>query len=385
MNRGLWNALESMEVPAAVLAGWQRLIVGEFSLVRGFIQPTQELALCYPCLAEVPCGCCHEVVPIDEVRWIARCTCDEGDCAAPRLTPTDLIVYELDAARFGGAVARTLGFEAAEDTGAIPGVNKIWPVGIHAATRLPVYLAIAPSAQQLHLNLEMLAASRPGPFILLAPTTGNRLAMVNAFLTRQHCAFIPLEGFVALDGPGKFRVTASVQPILDQFAAGLAGPQTIAPMLDGIRREIASVRDDRRELRGAKARLEEMHGEGLFGFAKKIDREARDQFFAILIAGDTAKACRALGMKDSTLRSKIAKWRQRGKAYVALAEFLRWRKSINGEAGVEIAKRVASGAEREIDHAALLRDAIEELESFNPDNWDEKCADLAEALRTALS
>ena len=128
-----------------------------------------------------------------------------------------------------------------------------------------------------------------------------------------------------------------------------------------------------------------MHGEGLFGFAQKVDREARELFLAILAAGDLAKASRELNLKDSTLRSKIAKWRKRGKPYAALAEFVRWRKSIKGRAGMDFAKRLASGAEREVDYAGLVRDAMEELEQFNPDNWETKCADLAEALRAAVS
>jgi hypothetical protein len=117
----------------------------------------------------------------------------------------------------------------------------------------------------------------------------------------------------------------------------------------------------------------------------KIDREARELFFAILAAGDTAKASRDLGMKDSTLRSKIAKWRKRGKPYVALAEFVRWRKSIKGQAGIDFAKRMASGADRETDYPALIRDIIMDLEEINADNCEEKCDKLANLLRQVTS
>jgi len=128
-----------------------------------------------------------------------------------------------------------------------------------------------------------------------------------------------------------------------------------------------------------------MQGEGLFGFIKKIDRESLDIFFTILAKGDLAKASRALVMNDSTLRSKVAGWRKRGKPYLALAEFVRWRKSINGEAGMEIAKRMVSGGERSVDHAGLLQDTLEILGTFNPDNWEEKCETLAELLRRSTS
>ena len=201
----------------------------------------------------------------------------------------------------------------------------------------------------------------------------------------MNCLFIPLSRCIALDSAGKLRATASIQSALDKFAAGLAQQKSIQPVLENIRREIASVRDDRRELSVAKKRLEQMQGEGLFGFVQKIDREARELFFAILAAGDTAKASRVLTMKDSTLRSKIAKWRKRGKAYAALAEFVRWRKSIRGQSGIDFAKRLASGGERETDYAALIRDIIEELEEFNSENWEDKCDSLANLLRGATS
>ena len=81
--------------------------------------------------------------------------------------------------------------------------------------------------------------------------------------------------------------------------------------------------------------LAQMHGEGMFAFARHIDREAREQFLAIMAGGDVAKAARDLDMRDSTLRSQLAKWPKRGKAYAALAEIIRWRKSIKGQAGMD--------------------------------------------------
>jgi hypothetical protein len=160
---------------------------------------------------------------------------------------------------------------------------------------------------------------------------------------------------------------------------------TLTSGLQDLKREVVACREDYRELRAAKNCLEQMQGEGLFGFVQKIDRQTLDVFFRILASGDIAKASRALDMNDSTLRSQVAGWRQRGKPYRALAEFVRWRKSIRGKAGIDFAKRLASGAERDVDHAGLIRDLIEELEDFNPENWEEKCQSLAEALRKAVS
>ena len=160
---------------------------------------------------------------------------------------------------------------------------------------------------------------------------------------------------------------------------------TLTSGLQDLKREVVACREDYRELRAAKNCLEQMQGEGLFGFVQKIDRQTLDVFFRILASGDIAKASRALDMNDSTLRSQVAGWRQRGKPYRALAEFVRWRKSIRGQAGIDFSKRLASGAEREADFAGLIRDIIEELENLHPSDWEEKCQSLADALRHAIS
>jgi hypothetical protein len=184
---------------------------------------------------------------------------------------------------------------------------------------------------------------------------------------------------------GTLAASAAAAGLLAEFVRRLAERPSVRPLLEGLHREIASVRDDRRALLAAKARVEQMHGEGLFAFARHIDREARELFLAIMAGGDVAKAARELGVKDSTLRSQLAGWAKRGKAYAALAEIVRWRKSIKGQAGMEFAKRVASGAERDVDFPALIRDTVAELEEMDPENCEERCANLADALRKAVS
>ena len=81
----------------------------------------------------------------------------------------------------------------------------------------------------------------------------------------------------------------------------------------------------------------------------------------------------------------LDKWPKRGKAYAALAEIIRWRKAIKGQAGMDLAKRVASGGERDVDFPALIRDVVTELEELDPENWEERCRSLADALRKAVS
>jgi hypothetical protein len=227
MKLGIWNALDRLAAgltPAAVLAEWSGLADGEFPAIQPYLRVTDRLAAVYPCLGERDCGCLHEVEP--EYLY-ARCDC--GDCEPVKLEPTDLIVHELDVARFGGAMAGILGFERADMTTVFHAAPKCWPVGIHAATRSPVYLAICVNESQLLANLEGLANARREPFILLVPTANARSEIIGQWLGRQRCAFIPLASHVAVEGRGQFRVTNPIQPILDRFAAGLpSGQKTIA-------------------------------------------------------------------------------------------------------------------------------------------------------------
>lgn len=282
-------------------------------------------------------------------------------------------------------MARVLGFGPAENAAVLYAAPKMWHVGTYAATRSPVYLGIFPSEAELFANVEGLVSSRPEPFILLSPTAALRSAAVDSFLARVHCGFVPLSPCVGAGEGGKFRMVCPIEPVLKRFVSDMAQARNMAPVLEGIYREVAAGRSERGSLSAAKARLEQMHGEGMFAFARHIDREARQQFMAIMAAGDVAKAARDLGMNDSTLRSHLAKWAKRGKAYAALAEIVRWRKCIKGQAGMEFAKRVASGGERDVDFPALIRDTVAELEEIDPGNCEERCADLADALRRAVS
>ena len=355
---------------------------GEFELGQEFLKLTTEQSEWHPCIHRRSCGFPHRVVMHAPTRLVAM---PEGtECLPFKVEPHDLLVYVVDTVKFCGAVARAFKFEFTPNgRGGLPDTLKIWPVGTFARTRSPVYFCL-PGDFTL-ANIERLINAQKEPFILLAPSQRNKSAAAQSLLQRQRCEFIPLANSLALDGKGKFKETNSIQPMLDRFTAGLADVPTIKPVLEGIRRDFAAAAADRRDLMAAKTRLEQMQGEGLFGFVKKIDRESLDIFFTILAKGDLAKASRELDLKDSTLRSKVAGWRKRGKPYLALAEFVRWRKSINGEAGMEIAKRMVSGGERSVDHAGLLQDTLEILGTFNPDNWEEKCETLAELLRRSTS
>jgi hypothetical protein len=234
-------------------------------------------------------------------------------------------------------------------------------------------------------EVERLFCGHPHPFVLVTPTGIHCSREVETALSRQSCIHIPLAGALALDDNGRLAARDGIQPLLERFAQGLASGNGLVKTVEQIHRDIDLVARDKFELRTARAKLERMKTEGLFAFAQSIDAETLQQFLMIIAAGDVAKASRELNMSDSTLRSKIDGWKQRGKRYVLLAEFVRWRKSIKGQAGMESAKQVASGAGRDVDYQGLVRDILEELSEFNEGNWEERTEELAKLLKAQLS
>jgi len=379
MKNGWWHSLETLPL-AAVRADWQRELGPEFALASPFLQSDGKASQDYPCTHQPRCGCVHRVSPPGKRTGFAA-TCDCG-CPPIPLVPADVVVVALDVAKLGSAICSALGFTF-EQVAAVPGTAWSHTVGVSGAARSPVFLTFAASEEALLREMEGLIAVTSGPLILLGPTTAHCTARVAGMLRRNCCAFIPLSFALALGRGGKLVVVNPIDGILAEFErARVARGGDSAKILSGIYERIDAVANQNQELRTAKARLEAMQAEGLFAFASKIDHATLELFFAILASGNVAKAARDLGMTDSTLRTRIAAWKRRGKAYAALAEFVRWRKSIKGQAGKEFAKRLASGGERDVDYGALIRDVIEALEEFNSDNWEEKCEELEELLRS---
>lgn len=380
-----WRTLETLAKPAAVLAEWQVLTGDEHGRAQAFLRATERQSDTVPCTCSPGCGQRHEIEADDtgiNLRAVSRNR--EVKCQPIPLQPHDMLVHELNTAKLCAAIRSALGFAATAPNGLNLSARS-HPVGVHGAARSPVLLTMAHSESVLLREIEALLAVVAAPFILLTPTPTHCTVRVEGVLRRNGCVVIPLSTVLQLEDRGVFRLCGRIDGVLAAFDQRLATGPGLVKTVEEIHRDIATVAKQKRDLSEAKARLEQMHGEGVFAFARHIDREAREQFLAVMACGDVAKAARDLGMKDSTLRSRLEKWPQRGKAYAALAEIVRWRKSIKGEAGMDQAKRVASGAERDVDYPALVRDVIAELEELVPDNWEERCGDLAEALRKVVS
>ncbi len=383
---GLWRSLETLTKPAAVLAEWRLLTGDEFDRVLPFLRRTDRQSDTFPCTHRPACGVRHDVEEMEDgVSFRAVSRDDVVNCRPFLLQPRDLLIHELDTLKLCGAIRTAFGFQSAA-VGALNGAVKSHAVGVRGAARSRVLLTIGANEDRLLREIEVLLGLIGAPFILLTPTPTHCTVRVEGVLRRNCCAFIPLSAALAPGERGTLLATTPIDGILAEFDRVLATRgEGLVKTVENIGRNIEAVAKQNEDLRAAKARLEQMQAEGLFAFAKKIDRETRNIFFSILAKGDVAKASRELDIKDSTLRSKIADWKNRGKVYAALAEFVRWRKAIHGQAGREVAKRLISGAERDVDYSALIQDVLVELESFNRDNWEEKCEELADLLRGTVS
>ena len=384
MRTGSWNALEALgEVspPAAVLAEWQHLVGAEFPLIRHFLQPTRKVAQSYPCLGEWECGCRHEVVPFAADRWLARCTCDQSGCVAPSLSAHDLIIYELDATRFGSAVAAALGFDPPEHSTQLHAAPKIWPAGIHAVTQSPVYLALAPSETLMLSNLVGLTGTRSEPFILLAPTGRYRTELVMSLLGRFHCPFLPLAACIAMHGPGRFRATASIQPILDRFAAGLAAGNGLVKTVERIDRNIEAVARNQYELRKENEELRRLNKEGYFNFAVRVKGEDFLAFAVIMALGNRKAAADHLKIPHRTFYNRVDQWASRGRDYQLMRRYLEWRKRSSRHLTVELNPSLQSGeAGDRPENPETLAEVLTEIQAADGQSYPELLADVLQAL-----
>jgi hypothetical protein len=172
--------------------------------------------------------------------------------------------------------------------------------------------------------------------------------------------------------------------MLEEFAKRLTSQRRSGEALVSIHREIAAVRQDYAELRSAKQRLEKMVGEGMLSFTQKVDAESFKVLCAILAEGDVSKASRVLGMPDPSIRTIMRRWRERGKEYRAMLELVRWRKKVGRKETVPLNEAVLQEKAETVDYPGLLSDVLEGLLSVSEENWQERCAELADLLRPAL-
>jgi len=151
--------------------------------------------------------------------------------------------------------------------------------------------------------------------------------------------------------------------------------------VEAVSRHQSQLRKENDELKTAKARLAEIQADGLLAFVQKIDALSFKVVCAVLLHGDVAKASRALGMGDSTLRDIIRSWKGRGGPYLGLAELLSSRKGKGVQATVPFNDALLYQNEDVSDRQAVLAEVLEGLLSMTDNNWPDVCAELVLQLK----
>jgi len=402
-----WTRLDGMSEGVALMVDWEFMFGSAVDVIRPFLEVTGERTETFPCPAVSPCGCRHSIRETRRGELIAACRC-EWDCGTYQIEPADILFHGINLERFGDGIRRALGF--AEASAAAYASRGLREVGTYAAVAAPVYFSMEGTSGLLR-ELTKLLGLRDGPFLVLTPTGGSWSAEVEA-LARPHAG-----GHVALASvlaqcrvqsaecrmdtatalaecrveseecrmgevtKWEFRANGMLDPMLAEFARRVASLRDAGGTLRSIHREIAAVRSDFVELRSAKQKLEKMLADGLFAFTRKVDAESFKVLCCVLAEGDVAKACRTLGMADTSVRRIIRGWRGMGKEYRAMEDLVRWRKAVGRKETVVLNDQVLLGQAKNSDYPEVVADVLEKVTEMTGDNWQEKAEELEEMLR----
>jgi hypothetical protein len=375
----LWAGLDGMSSGVALKVDWVFIFGSAVDVVLPFLEVTGERAESFPCPAVTPCGCRHTISQTTRGELIAACGCD-WNCGTYEIEPADVLFHGLNVERFGDAVRRPLGFGAPGAAAyASAGLRE---VGTYAAAAAPVYFSME-GKDGLMRELTRLLGLREGPFLVLTPTGSSWSPEVEA-LARPHAGGHISLSSVLSASQGGFTRNGTVEPMLAEFARRVASLRDAGGTLRSIHREIAAVRGDFVELRSAKQKLEKMLADGLFAFTRRVDAESFKVLCCVLAEGDVAKACRTLGMADTSVRTIIRRWRSMGKEYRAMEDLVRWRKAVGRKETVVLNDQVLLGQAKNSDYPELVADVLEKVTEMTGDNWQEKADELEEMLRAVV-
>lgn len=393
-NYGFWPSFDTLSTGKAVMVIWKSMFGKDFTALQPFLQPTPEHSFTYPCTAVPWCDCDHEVSEDLEWEQVGVCTC--GDCEPIPLKCQDTIIHAFNRRAFGEALRRALGFAPPGTSTLNPRLPTPFELGVHAPLHAPVHFYAPTSTPALLAAIHALLTDRPGPFLLLTPTPTFHTPETDAVLSRAGCVRVALSAILSPSALAAPKCSAGdstlapitpippMIPILASWAAAVAsrpGPT----ILEGLHREIAAVRKDFVELRTAKQRLEKMQAEGMFAFTRKVDATSFKVLCAVLADGDVAKAGRTLGISDPMMRKTMRRWRDRGPAYAAMLDLVRWRKRVGRKETLALNDSIIHEHAETTDYPGLLSDILDGLLSMTDTNWQDLCEDLAARLRPVLA
>lgn len=382
-KRDFWSAMDAASPGVALMVDWLWSFGSALEVLEPFLELTGEKTESFPCPAETPCGCRHEINETLRGELVAGCACG-WKCATYEIEPADVLFHGMRWDRFGEAIRRALGFA---EPGPAPYVSPgLREVGTYAAGAVRVYVSLE-GPEGLMREITKLVGLRESPFLVLTPTGSSWSAEVEA-LARPHVGgHISLSSVLNASRDG-LSSSGAIEPTLADFARRLgkgngvvAMVQRIEGNMEAIAKNTAELKRQNEELRTAKQRLEKMLAEGMFAFTRRIDAVSFKVFCAIMADGNVAKASRTLEVAEDRIRGVVRRWAERGKDYQTLVELVRWRKKVGRHEKVPLNDAILHGRAEAVDYPGLLSDVLDGLLAMNEENWDERCQELADLLR----
>lgn len=206
-KKGLWPALERLTSGAALLVDWQRVLGDEFDAAKAFLQPTAEKSSSYPCMDPLPCGCRHRIVePLSSQNptWPnAACQCEDDDCSPFFVAEKDRIIWKLDVPKLSERIRKAAGFDKCDAEENFKD-GRVALVGTWGMAQSWVFLASPHDSASLLRQINQVANVRENGFILLIPSLVHHTEEVSRTLARQRSLMLAADGFLHLDGSGRF-------------------------------------------------------------------------------------------------------------------------------------------------------------------------------------
>ncbi|OSM04173.1 hypothetical protein MAIT1_04024 [Magnetofaba australis IT-1] len=142
----------------------------------------------------------------------------ETECEDISLSPSDLVIHELDRRRLCQLSALALGVEPAFLP--VEGIYETFHVGTLADVawrRRSIYLSLEHRADRRLDMAARLSQRESGSFILLAPTPRFVTLPISETLQRSEGVFLALTDLLVAGGNGEFAIGPAVQPFLESL------------------------------------------------------------------------------------------------------------------------------------------------------------------------
>lgn len=218
----LWTALEAAPGLRAVPAVWKQRLGNDYVAASRFLRPDGNRASAHPCTAPQACGCAHEIIEHAPDDVVSVCRCEPRRCDVRALTPTDILLHEVNRRELCDAVAVALG--AAPAWAAVPRLHATWAIGRCGPSpgpQFPVFMTVQVEPDELRGVCDALVAQLGAPFVLVAPTRDLLTPACEEPLRRVRAHFLALADDFTLSAEGAITTHRAGIEILEPFLAAV--------------------------------------------------------------------------------------------------------------------------------------------------------------------